>query len=164
MKSLEERRKIVEPMLALRMPPKTATLVRDSLVNRVIEGCCTSYEFEIGALSYRGVWISTIEDIEVKVDGETIPYSNMMFFCNGLNYPIPDMGKHSECFWGIKDRACLRIYRPGGLPKGTHRVSITIYKRADFGHSFGDGEDGFEDAQEFQRTQMIKDSCEFTVK
>ena len=42
---------------------------KGSLENKVICGCRTGYKFKMNNLSYRGVWISTLENISLKVDG-----------------------------------------------------------------------------------------------
>lgn len=162
MKSIEERRKIVAPKLERSML-MTSPLKAGTCRNRIIEGSCTGYEFQIDNLSYRGIWISTIEDIELTVDGERIPKSNMMFFCNGIGYSVDDMVTHTENFWGCMDSGVLRIYKVGGLSKGSHKFELTVKKRADFGHSYGEGLTGYENATEFHTPQTITDSCIYTV-
>ena len=162
MKSMEERRAIVEPLLRSTMV-QTKPLKPGTCKNRVIDGHCTSFEFQIDNLSYRGVWISTIEDISLLVDGVEIPKSNMMFFCNGIGYSIPDMVTHTENFWNCLDTATLRVYRVGGLPSGDHRFDLTIKKRMDFGHSYGEGAEGYDTATEFHTPEVIFDSCVYTI-
>lgn len=162
MKSMEERRAIVEPLLHSTMV-QTKPLKAGTCKNRVIDGCCTSYEFQIDNLSYRGVWISTIEDIALRVDGVDIPKSHMMFFCNGIGYSIPDMVTHTENFWNCLDTATLRVYQVGGLPSGDHQFELTIKKRMDFGHSYGDGLEGYDTATEFHTPEIIHDTCVYSI-
>ncbi|MCI2049587.1 MAG: DUF6379 domain-containing protein [Lachnospiraceae bacterium] len=131
--------------------------------NRTIGDCCTGYEFQIDNLSYRGIWISTIEDITLTVDGAEVPKSHMMFFCNGIGYSVADMVTHTENFWGCMDPGILRVYRVGGLPAGDHEFRIRILKRADFGHSYGEGTQGYEKASEFLTPMVIEDSCVYTI-
>ena len=163
MKTIAERRAIVMPILTENNLLMTKPLKPGTCRNRVIEGCCTSYEFQIDNLSYRGIWISTIEDIELTVDGEAIPKSNMQFFCNGIGYSIPDMVTHTENFWGALDAGVLRVYKVGGLGKGDHTFEIVIKKRADFGHAYGEAEQGYDGAFEFHTPQVITDSCVYTI-
>ena len=164
MKTIDERRELLQKYTGrFRIPQMTKPLKPGTCHNRVIEGCCTSYEFQIDTLSYRGIWISTIEDIELIVDGEQIPKSNMMFFCNGINYSIDNMVNHTECFWDAESPGMLRVYRVGGLPKGDHSFEITISKRSDFGHSFGNGTEGYEEAVEFHVPMKIHDECVYTI-
>ncbi len=164
MRSNEERRAVIASVLGESTLLMTKPLKPGTCHNRVIEGCCTSYEFQIDNLSYRGIWISTIEDIELCVDGEIIPKSNMQFFCNGVGYTIADMVTHTENFWGARDAGILRVYKVGGLSKGTHSFRIVIKKRADFGHAYGEGTQGYEDAFEFHTPLVIEDSCEYTIE
>ncbi len=51
MKTIEERRAIVEPLLQSTMV-QTKPMKPGTCQNRVIDGCCTSYEFQIDNLSY----------------------------------------------------------------------------------------------------------------
>lgn len=162
MKTLEERRAIAEPLMGRGML-MTKPLKPGTCHNRVIGGSCTGYEFQIDTLSYRGIWISTIEDIELKVDGEEIPKSHMLFFCNGISYSIDDMVTHTENFWGCLDPGILRIYKVGGLTTGEHTFELTIKKRADFGHSYGEGTQGYENATEFHNPNVIHDKCVYTI-
>ena len=162
MKTLEARRAIVEPLLHSTMV-QTKPMKPGTCKNRVIDGCCTSYEFQIDNLSYRGVWISTIEDISLRVDGKDIPKSNMMFFCNGIGYSIPNMVTHTENFWNCLDTAVLRVYQVGGLSSGDHTFELTIKKRMDFGHSYGDGLNGYDTAIEFHTPEIIHDTCVYTI-
>ena len=162
MKSLEERRAIAEPLMNRGMT-MTSPLKPGTCKNRVIGGSCTGYEFQIDTLSYRGIWISTIEDITLTVDGEEVPKSHMLFFCNGISYSIDDMVTHTENFWGCLDAGILRVYKVGGLAKGDHTFEITIKKRADFGHSYGEGTQGYENATEFHNAATIHDKCVYTI-
>ncbi len=163
MKTMEERRGIVDAVLGHNKLQIAKPLKPGTCHNRMIDGSCTSYEFQIDTLSYRGIWISTIEDIALTVDGESVPKSNMMFFCNGIGYSIDDMVSHTENFWGVLDPGMLRVYKVGGLSKGEHKVEITIKKRADFGHSYGEGTQGYENATEFHTPEVITDSCVYTI-
>lgn len=162
MKSLEERRAMAAPYMKRSML-MTRPLKEGSCRNRVIDGSCTGYEVQIDTLSYRGIWISTIEDLQLKVDGVEVPKSHMLFFCNGISYSIDDMVTHTENFWGCLDPGILRVYQVGGLSKGEHTFELTIKKRADFGHSYGEGTQGYEDAIEFHNPAVIHDERVYTI-
>ncbi|MCQ2558281.1 MAG: DUF6379 domain-containing protein [Oscillospiraceae bacterium] len=164
MKTIEERLAVVNSILGASDMLMTKPLKAGTCHNRVIEGCCTSYEFQIDNLSYRGIWISTIEDIQLTVDGEETPKSNLQFFCNGVGYSIADMVTHTENFWGARDAGIVRVYKVGGLSKGDHEFKIVIKKRADFGHAYGEGVQGYDGAFEFHTPMVIEDSCVYTIE
>ena len=164
MKSIEERKKIVMPILERRMGGFTKPLKAGSLKNKVFGNSCTGYTFQLNTLSYRGVWVSTIEDIELTVDGEKVPKRDMLFCVRGLKIPIDNLGGHTEVFWGPEDDAIINVNKVGGLKPGEHKVEIVIKKRSDFGHSYGEAEQGYENATEFHNPAIIKDESVFTIE
>lgn len=161
-KTLEERMQIADRILSRGMS-MARPLKADSLKNKVFGDSCTGYTFELGTLSYRGIWVSTIEDIELKVDGEVVPKCDMLFYVNGMCFPIDDMVSHTEVFWGVLDKGVVNVNKIGGLSKGEHKFEIVIKKRADFGHSYGEGLEGYENATEFHNPAVIRDEITYTV-
>lgn len=163
-KSLEERMAIVKEILSagpsMDMP---RPLKAGTLKNRVYGGCCTGYTFEVDNLGYRGAWISTIEKLTVKVDGETVPESDILVCIRGMKIPVCDLGGHSEVFWDARDRFAINVYQVGGLAPGEHRVAVEFIKRLDFGHSYGEAEQGYDEAVEFHNPWVIGDEAVFTI-
>ncbi len=164
-KALDQRMAAVKEILFGR--PKmlmTKPLKAGSLKNKRIGESCTGYTFGIDNLSYRGVWISTLEDIKITVDGEAVPESDILVCLKGMKLPLCDLGSHTEVFWGARDLLTINVNKVGGLKQGSHRVAIEIYKRADFGHSYGDGERGYENAAEFKAPSKIADEAVFEIE
>jgi hypothetical protein len=161
-KTIQERIEIIQNLLGLNTiiakPLKAGTLK-----NKVFGKSCTGYTFEIDTLSYRGIWASTIEDIELTVDSEKVSKSDMLFCLNGLKIPIDNLSGHTEDFWGAKDTAVVNVNKIGGLDQGDHKFEIIIKKRADFGHSYGEGEQGYENASEFHNPAIIKDEIIYKI-
>ena len=163
-KTLEERMAIVkdilfgQPGMLMTKPLKEGTLK-----NKSVEGCCTGYTFEVDNLSYRGVWVSTLEGVKVTVDGEEVPESDIMVCLKGMKFPVCDLGSHTEVFWGARDKCVINVNKVGGLSAGEHKVEIEILKRADFGHSYGEAEEGYENATEFHNPEVIKDEAVYTI-
>lgn len=163
-KSLDERMAIAQnilfgqPMALMTKPLKAGTLK-----NKDIGGCCTGYTFEVDNLSYRGIWVSTLEDLKLTVDGEPVPEEDLMVCLKGMKFPICDLGSHTEVFWGATDTCVVNVNKIGGLTKGTHKLVLEIHKRADFGHSYGEAEEGYADAHEFQTPDIIIDEAVFEI-
>lgn len=164
-KTLDERMGIVKKII-FEQPGMLMTkpLKEGSLKNKNIEGCCTGYTFEVDNLSYRGIWVSTIEGIRIVVDGEEVETSDIMLSLKGMKFPVCDLLGHTEVFWGARDRCVINVNKVGGLSKGKHTVEIEILKRADFGHSYGEGEEGYENATEFHHPEVIKDQAVFVIE
>ena len=140
---------------------------KGSLKNKVICGSRTGYSFALNNLSYRGVWISTLENIDLKVDGEEVSHCDMSlmlrdFFCN-----IDETGNNTDIFWAAKDECRIIVNRIGGLRAGEHTFEIAITKRNDFGHSYGEGSDveGYmAKAQEFLHPSVAKETVVLTAE
>ncbi len=156
MKSYEERKQIVHYILFEQPGLLYDTPIKDGTVkNRVIEGCCTGYTMDLGNFSYRGIWISTIEDLKLIVDGQEVAKENLLLCLNNVKYPIDSLVRHSEIFWGATDACQLSVNKIGGLSKGDHTLEIEVLKRQDFGHSYGEGEAGYEEAEELKTPERI---------
>ena len=141
----------------------TKPLKAGTLKNKSVEGCCTGYTFEIDNLSYRGIWISTLEGIALTVDKTPVAEENIMVCLKGMKFPICDLGGHTEVFWGATDTCVINVNKIGGLCPGEHTLAIEIHKRADFGHSYGEAEEGYENAHEFLTPDVITDEAVFTI-
>ena len=158
---MEEARRLLEvlPVMGRFISPIQA----NSLKNRDICGVITGYSFGFNNLSYRGIWLSTFEDIHVKLDGKEVPQGSMVLSIKGMKIPVRDLEGHSEVFWGAEDSCEVIIYRLGGLPEGKHRISIDLMRRNDFGHTVGNGEEGYEEAMEFLNPMTVHGEAEMEV-
>jgi len=162
-KSLEERVEIVNSIIfnqVMMLMTKPIKYVK----NKMVGDACIGIRIGINNLSYRGIWMSTLEDIKISVDGKEISRGKMYFKLDGNTYPVSALEAHTEIFWGIESEAEVIIYEAGGLAAGKHIVEVEIFKRPDFGHSFGEGTEGYKDAFEFNHPDDIKDSLEITIK
>jgi len=149
--SFDEKMAAVRELLssASAVPAFTNPLKADTLKNRDICGVITGYSFQIDNLSYRGIWISTIEKISVIVDGEEVPQDHMVLSVKGMKIPLKNLGGHTEVFVGAEDELRVVVYRLGGLSEGKHHITLKITRRNDFGHTVGNGTEGYEEATEF---------------
>ncbi len=164
MRSYEERKAFINDFLFNQTEMlMTRPLKAGTLKNKVIGDACTGFTFQVDNLSYRGIWLSTLENITVTVDGRKMPESSLMLCLNGVKYPICDLESHTEIFWGARDICEINVNMIGGLSKGEHAVSIEILKRSDFGHSYGEGKNGYEDAHEFHTPQKITDKTVYMI-
>ena len=134
-----------------------------SLENRHVCGVATGYTFGLNNLSYRGIWLSTFEDVKVTVDGAEVPKENVVLALKGMKFPVRTLPGHSEVFWGAEDTCSVIVYQIGGLAAGVHQIAIDMVRRNDFGHTVGEGTQGYEEAQEFLNPQHIHDEAQMEV-
>ena len=163
-KTLEERKKIIEGIFNSHVHfGASGAVVEGTVKNREVAGVVTGWGFQLANLSYRGVWLSTIEGLTVRIDGEEVPHDHMMIELKGIKYPLSVVGDHSEVFWDAKAVCSVVVYSIGGLSEGTHRLEGEVLKRGDFGHSYGEGVQGYEEAREFHTPESYSSDIEFTI-
>lgn len=134
-----------------------------SLRNHSVCGVTTGYTFRLNNLSYRGIWLSTFEDVRVTVDGKEVPQEYIVLELKDMKFPIRDLGGHSQVFWGAEDECSLLVYQIGGLSAGRHHIAVDFVRRNDFGHTVGNGTEGYEEAQEFLNPLHIHGEEEMEV-
>lgn len=91
----------------------------------------TENGFEIGARLpyYRGVSLSMVEEIEVTVDGETLPQNAVALNIYGITYNLEQRENELNDRWEMGDVAMLQIDKAGGLSKGEHTIGLKINLR-----------------------------------
>jgi len=162
---MEERKDIVDQILhkksdSVFLIDKPLRGIR----NRMIQGSCTGYDVILGNLSYRGVWLSTIEDMQLTVDGKKISAEDLYLKIGSSILPVAHLEDYSEVFWSVENECTLWVLHLGGLEAGTHQVAIDVVKRPDFGHHFGNGTEGFEKAVEFTHPDHIHYCTELIIE
>lgn len=96
-------------------------IVEDNLKNN-------ENSFEIGARLpyYRGVSLSMLEEIEVSLDGETLPQDAVNITVHGNTYDFQQRENEVNDRWEMGEVATLSIQKEGGLPKGEHKLGLKI--------------------------------------
>ncbi|GAB2631746.1 hypothetical protein GCM10027035_27470 [Emticicia sediminis] len=91
----------------------------------------TENGFQIGARLpyYRGVSLSMVEEIEVSVDGETLPQNAVSIMIDGRTYNFQERENETADRWEMGDVATLSIEKAGGLSKGEHTIGLKINLR-----------------------------------
>ena len=113
-------------------------LVVDRPIQNVkAEDVVIGYEFRLQYPSYRGTFLSCIEELKLYVDGKELNDADTVFQLNGKQFLLSEL---SECFkeyWFILDYATVRVIQQGGLPKGKHTVRAYIKHRIPYTGYFG---------------------------
>ena len=167
-KTVQERIQVVDQILDRGFMLMTDPLTRGTLRNRRFsDGACVGYTFRLNNLSYRGIWISTIEDLQLTVDGQAVSKTDMLLRLGTFSCTIDNLVNHSDVFWAVADQCWIDVNKIGGLAPGDHQFEIVIMKRNDFGHSYGDGTDleGYRrNAKELATPLVLKDKTVYTIK
>lgn len=91
----------------------------------------TEKGFEIGARLpyYRGVSLSMVEEIEVSVDGETLPQNAVSITVHGNTYNLEQRENETDDRWEMGEVATLSVAKEAGLPAGEHTIGLKINLR-----------------------------------
>lgn len=104
----------------------------DSLRNIYVNGKKTGFGFKVRLSYYRGHFLSTIDEIGVKIDGKEMKTEDITFVLKGQEYGASQLKNLVNEFWPIAEPAEIRVFYPGGLEKGAHKVEFTLYFRSPY--------------------------------
>ncbi len=107
-------------------------IVEDSLRNEYINGEKLGYAFDVRLSYYRGHFLSDIDCLEVKMDGEKVAEQDITFCLNQKELSVSQVKEAYTDFWKLLDAAVIRIHKPGGLSTGLHKVELTLMLRVPY--------------------------------
>ena len=88
-------------------------------------GHVSGFEFGARLPYYRGVALSMVEEIEVSVDGQTLPQDAVAITIHGNTYDLPQREAETDDRWEMGEVATLSIQYQGGLT-GEHQIGLKI--------------------------------------
>ena len=107
-------------------------IVKDSLQHCYVNGKKIGYQFQVKLDYYRGHFLSTFEEFEVKLDGEAVPNELIKFCINGKEFsPVEFEHCYTE-FWQVIEPATIKVFCPGGIAEGEHNVDLTLLFRSPY--------------------------------
>lgn len=91
----------------------------------------TGFELETYITYYRGIPLSMVNEICVKVDGTDVPRGNISFSADKGKYwfTLDEMETVVAHKWEYNLPAKIFVKQEGGLSKGEHEVSLTVNVR-----------------------------------
>ena len=95
------------------------------------------YEFNIKYPSYRGAYLSCIEDLKFQIDGETVNPSKVYFLLNGKQFLLAEIPECYKEYWFVRDKATVRVIQSGGIAPGEHEVNVYMKHRVPYTGYFG---------------------------
>jgi Domain of unknown function (DUF6379) len=101
-------------------------IVADNVQNVVEEGKTKGFQFGARLPYYRGVSLSMVEEIEVSLDGETLPQDQVNITVHGNTYNLRQRENETDDRWEMGEVATLAVHKEGGLPKGEHTLGLKI--------------------------------------
>jgi len=87
------------------------------------------FRFDLRMPWYRALPLSSLEGLEVRIDGEQIPGEELRLSLGGTQYALADLPPLHDDWWYVADPAEVRAARAGGLPAGEHELDVRIALR-----------------------------------
>lgn len=95
------------------------------------EGKITGFKLQTYITYYRGIPLSMVNDIRVKVDGEEIPREVIRCSVDNGEYwfTLDEMTTVVGHKWEYDTPMTVQVIRDGGLSKGEHKVELRVIVR-----------------------------------
>lgn len=87
--------------------------------------------------SYRGTYLSCIEELHIFVDGQQICDRDIFFEVNGKQMLLSQLKDLYLEYWFILDKASYIIAADGGIAPGEHRIKVSMKHRIPYTGYFG---------------------------
>lgn len=126
---------------AMRMPLNDQIIKKESFRHMYINGAKNGFSFDLQLAYYRGQYLSTIETLEVYLDGERMPQECVTFEVNGKELPVYKLKLAVTEFWSQVQPATIHVIRKGGVSDGEHELKLNLMIRIPYmqigpGHDF----------------------------
>lgn len=107
-------------------------IVDNSLKNIWLGGAKIGYQFDVRLSYYRGHFLSVIDELSVRLDGQEVAQERLRFHLNGKSFGVCELRECYTEFWNLLDAATISVEQPGGLPVGEHEVDLTLVFRSPY--------------------------------
>jgi hypothetical protein len=88
-------------------------------------GKVTGFQIKARLPYYRGLGISMVEDLSLKVDGNNVPRQAIFVTLHGNTYSLDEMEKEYDDRWEFGEEGVLTVQLPGGLTPGEHQLELS---------------------------------------
>lgn len=112
-------------------------ICKDDMKNTSVKGVVTGYEFYVKYPSYRGAFLSCIEELRFKIDGVEVPKADITFHLNGKDFLIDELKECFKEYWFVRDKATIRVRKSGGICAGEHELNVYMKHRVPYTGYFG---------------------------
>jgi hypothetical protein len=107
-------------------------ILRTGFRNTYRGGQCTGFQFKIIIPYYRGIFISCLDDFQVKVDGETYSLDKVSLKAGDRIIPWKQVDNAYDVFWYFGDPLTILVNKTGGLATGLHTVECGLSIRKSY--------------------------------
>jgi hypothetical protein len=96
----------------------------DGFENVIRDGEIIGYQLKTRIAYYRGVPLSMVDEIELKVDDVPVASEKIRFSVGEESFTLKEMETVTATKWEFGQKATLFVAKPGGLSRGEHNVFL----------------------------------------
>lgn len=94
-----------------------------------LEAAGGAFSFRLRMPWYRALSLSSLEGLEVALDGVAVPSEELRLTLEGTTYALADLPPLHDRWWYVADAAEVRAPWSAGLADGAHELDVTIALR-----------------------------------
>lgn len=96
-------------------------------------GRFAGYELRTRIAYYRGIPLSMIHDIQLKVDGQDVPKEKIRFSPDGeMFFTLDEMETITTYKWEYGQEGIIFVEKDGGLSEGKHEITLSQAVRVSY--------------------------------
>jgi Domain of unknown function (DUF6379) len=107
-------------------------ILENDVQNIVENGKITGFQFGARLPYYRGLGLSMVEDIGVKIDGQAIDAERISLSVHGNIYTLNQMETEAHDRWEMGEVGHISVRKDGGLSKGEHQLNLMLNLRISY--------------------------------
>ncbi len=118
----------------------------------LLNGKSAGFNLDVRINYYRGLPLSSVQKLELKVDKKRIPENQILAELHGKMFPVRQLKELYAEYSGIKTPMHLRVY-DYDLEPGEHEVELTLIYKSPY-MAFAPGEYGMIDGSASKRLDL----------
>jgi Domain of unknown function (DUF6379) len=97
------------------------------IADRSLDADADGFRFDLRMPWYRALPLSSLEGLDVTIDGEQVPSDSLQLTLGGQTYTLADLPPLYDDWWYVADPISVHAPRPIG--RGEHELDVTIALR-----------------------------------
>ena len=110
----------------------TDVICSGSLKSLYADGKKVGCQFDVMLSYYRGHFLSTIDELRVRIDGQEIEAMNITFCLAEREYGLDAIPFLGNVFWPVTQPATIKVFKDGGFEAGSHDIEFIMYFRSPY--------------------------------
>jgi hypothetical protein len=107
-------------------------ILENDIQNIVENDKIIGFQFGARLPYYRGLGLSMVEDIGVKINGQAIESEQISLSVHGNTYTLKQMETEANDRWEMGEVGHISVKKDGGLSKGEHQLNLMLNLRISY--------------------------------